>query len=427
MERKYFICNRKEVKNPSDFEGVYMKKNHLQLIEILNAYIKGTDFKLIENVDWDEVKYESYVNNISNIIYRTIKKSKLRKKIPSDTLDEWENNTILIQLREVNQFKEIKKVIRNFNEKQLDIILLKGIIIRNFYNRPEDRVMADGDMLIRECDIDKCKSILIDLGYSIENIENKHEIFVARKAGCKNLEIHRTIRKMIDYKLSNKFEKELWEAVVTYKFNHEEFKGLSLEYLLIHSFFHMARHFESLGFGIRHLLDLVMIINANENNINWEFCFEKLREFKLEKFSKIILGCCKKLFSLNIEEINEEFCRCNDELINEVIDDIFQAGVFGRKENETTFQKSVAKENREHNFTIIQRINMYLFPDIRNMSYKYNYAKKYKSLILVAWIHRFINGIISKEYNFKSKIKFVKAVIKPKDKRKEILNELELI
>lgn len=398
--------------------------NQLQIINILNAYIYNSEFILLKNLDWNEIKEECDLNNISSVVYLTIRKSKNIEILPNELFESWKRETIISSIREVNQFNEISKIIKVFDEEKVNLISLKGIITRNFYNNPENRVMGDGDFLIREDDIEISKKILMNLGYRIVNIQGKHEIFIAQKNGFKSLEFHRTIRRISEYQLNDEFEKDIWENILKMDFENNIIKSLSLEDFILHNFMHMARHFESLGFGIRHLLDIVLILKVNEKNIDWNTCLEKLKKQNLERFSKIILGCCNRLFNLKCCIVNEEFIYENIDLIDLVINDIFEAGIFGKKNNKEIFEKSIAKDNREKNTSILNRINKNLFPDSNSLSEKYSYAKENKALLPIAWVHRITNGLKSAEYNNDAKKTFVVSLIKPNDKRGSLIKEL---
>ena len=60
------------------------------------------------------------------------------------------------------------------------------------------------------------------------------------------------------------------------------------------------------------------------------------------------------------------------------------------------------------------------------MNEKYNYAKKYKILLPIAWIHHLFEGINNKDYSLISKIKILTNTIFIAKKRQNLLNWLEI-
>ena len=83
-------------------------------------------------------------------------------------------------------------------------------------------------------------------------------------------------------------------------------------------------------------------------------------------------------------------------------------------------------ESGSSNIRIIGRFIRLLFPPPNEMNNKYNYAKKYKILVPIAWIHHLIEGLFNKNYNTKNKVGMLLSTISVSTNRSKLLKKLEL-
>ena len=91
------------------------------------------------------------------------------------------------------------------------------------------------------------------------------------------------------------------------------------------------------------------------------------------------------------------------------------------------FAKQLANEvTDDGKNSLIIRYIKFLFPKVDTMSDKYNYAKKYRILTPLAWIHHFCSGVFHKDYRAKDKIKFALSSVNISKKHNALIKELDL-
>ena len=62
-------------------------------------------------------------------------------------------------------------------EENIPVIVLKGLVVRDFYPQPDQRTMSDADILVHKDDVEKVKNLLIDMGYIfLEDHKASHHI-----------------------------------------------------------------------------------------------------------------------------------------------------------------------------------------------------------------------------------------------------------
>ena len=192
----------------------------------------------------------------------------------------------------------------------------------------------------------------------------------------------------------------------------------------------MAAHLAATGFGVRQLCDLVLLVEKKNEEIDWNSFIMKARMYGFEKFSLIMFLLCKELFHMEVPKELEIKSVNNKKYVSALIDEIFEAGVHGKKEMSNQFATQVAFnfEDKDSNATLgaIKRYFRFIFPRIDDMSDKYSYAKKIKILAPIAWIHHLFAGIFTSEYSFKDKFEFLTKGAATAVNRNKLLDWMEL-
>ena len=90
------------------------------------------------------------------------------------------------------------------------------------------------------------------------------------------------------------------------------------------------------------------------------------------------------------------------------------------------FAKELAYDGNNKNDSVINKYMSFLFPQVDQMSEKYDYAKKNKLLTPIAWGHHLCAGVFNKDYSVKDKVKFATSSVSISQKRNNLIKDLEL-
>ncbi|MPQ42616.1 nucleotidyltransferase domain-containing protein [Clostridium tarantellae] len=405
-----------------------MKNYQNQLIELLNSYLKQELIEYNSPMSFEEIIKEAESHKIEEFIYQSIKKNKIMDKCPSELLDELKKHTILTAINQKNHIIRTGEVLSIFKEHSIPVIVLKGLVVRELYANPDLRTMGDADILVHEHNLNRVNDILIELGYREDSRNSSHVVY--KHNNFKTIEVHWTLVNEVFFRGNvENFEKNLWNNAVEVKVSESTALSLGLEDLAIHLFIHMATHIVGSGFGIRQLCDLVLLLDKEEKNINWSYFKEGIEECGVSKFTGAIFGVCNKLFGTKIpKEVSS--IGIDKIVVDELTKDIFESGVFGRKDLSKMFANQLAcnfaEEGNDTLDSVYKRFLSLLFPPIDEMDNRYDYAKKNKVLSPVAWGHHLVNGALNTKYSMKDKINFAKSSVKSSTKRNKLIKRLEL-
>lgn len=401
-----------------------------QIIELLDLAIHGKRFNSFEReIKWIEIIKEGKAHEISALIYSSIYGIKSLKGVSEEALDIWKKNTFFTGVGEISHYKQVGNLLKKFNEREINVIVLKGLVVRELYPKPELRTMGDADILVHEEDLENVKNLLYELDYKLEECEDEHGAhLVFTHERHRSVEVHWTLVND-DYFLGTKeFEKSIWDNSMNIKIGEAEVQSLCWEDLALHLCLHMAVHIVCGGFGLRQLCDLVLLVEKKGNHINWESFMDKVIDCGAEKFILAIFRCCEELFDVKIPMEIIKMGTIENKLVEDLIENIFNSGVFGKKDVIGTLGSDFAysKNEKEKKRSINKKYLELLFPNVENMSDKYNYAKGNKILTPVAWAHHLGAGAFNKNYSFKNKIKFLTKSVSTSKKKRELLEELNL-
>ena len=401
-----------------------MEKYQDQIIDLLNASIhdRKPELNYSKDVDWDKIIEESNAHSITGLLYPALKKYD-NSKLDVDVLNSLKKSTFISAVQQSKHIKETAKILELFNKNNIPVIVLKGLVIRNYYPMPDLRTMCDSDVIIHKEDLEKVRTLLLNEGFREEEDAGHHIAFF--KFGF-NLEVHWTLANETFRKGQECFQEHIWKDARKIQVDGVDTLALSLEDQALHFCAHMASHMAISGFGVRQLADLVLLVEHEGKNINWNSFIKKTKKSGLYKFSIGMFKVCNYLFNMEIpKELKDN--NNDEEVIKLVINDIFTGGVYGQRDLSFTFRAQVGYDIEEDNtISMIKRYIQIILPPPSKLSDRYGYAKKYKILLPIAWIHHIWVGITTKEYDKESKKKFLTSTISNAKSRNKVVRWLEL-
>ena len=405
-----------------------MNNTQHKLIELLSNSIRTTDTLNINpnTLNLECLFKEASFHKIDSLIYSSLDKTLFTKPNDLNILNTQKKIAINTIISQANHIKKTSNILQKFNDNNIPVILLKGLVVRYLYPEPNLRTMCDADILVHPHDLRKVESLLISLNYIKIEESDEHGAHLVFYNNNHVIEVHWRLTNKDYYKGNTSFEDNLWADAKVFNFEGVKVLSLSLEDLALHLCIHMAVHLACHGFGIRQLCDLVLLVEKQGHLIDWNLFLEKAKLSGLEKFSLTIFKICNLLFNMTIPKELYKAEEIKDKYVNIFIDDIFDNGVSGRQEEANIFAKEMAFNSDSNNTSVSKKFLTLLFPPLSKMGEKYNYAKKCKILLPIAWIHHLFEGVNNKDYSLISKIKILTNTIFVAKKRNKLLNWLEI-
>ena len=378
-----------------------MEKTNFESLSLLKSSLKNEKYDG-EKIDFEDLVYiykMSEIHHVVPMIYNAAYNEDFFKECDANFQAMFKSSAfryIFSQIQRTNHFLEVYK---KLSEKNIKILVFKGIIFRNMYNNPDDRISSDEDILIKKEDYEKVKEFFLSEGF--EFIDKGEECAYFSKSTGLCIEVSTSLfsHESKAYGHLNKLFEDVFEKSIKINIDKIDILTLSHEQHLIYIVFHNMKHFLTGGFGIRQVADFSKYIETYGEYINWEKFWSDLKDLNYDTFALNLIEISLKYLGFNNDKITyPDNITSFDELKNSqkyyinsesLINDILDAGVFGastmdRKHTALMTLDAVEDKKKSNRLKAV-------FPNVNYLKDNYTYLQKYPILLPVAWGQRILS------------------------------------
>lgn len=371
--------------------------NYIQnsLMDLLLAGIneEHTNLTIDKSLPIEQLYEEARSHQIHTLIYPVLAKYSKEYSFDETFMEMARKEFLLdIALQDAHA-TQMSEVLKAFHLHQIPVIILKGLVLRDYYPDPALRLMGDGDILVKKEMLEASKSLFLSLGYVPHKANLRHIGF--SYGTFPEIELHTLLSDYEIDAITPTFSDHVWEHALTSTFLNIPVLRLSLYDQIIHLLLHASQHMNSGGFGLRQLCDLVLFLQVHREEINWETLLDLTSCYHIHRFSQALLLVCKKLFHLNLPLPHVQ--GLDENYIDMFIDDIFDAGVYGRKTparaSSSRMIRYMDTKNTQGKLFRVRYGFFFLFPSVRIMKKNYHYLRKCPFLLPISWVHRMARNL----------------------------------
>ena len=268
-----------------------------------------------EKCSWKMLYAIAKKNNVENCISPAI--NNYCGKIPGEIIESWKQEKDNTLYRQLCFEIEREQILRGMEENGISYLLLKGILIANYYPAPGMRWFCDNDILYgyvhknakggyepkgdsqqeqeywkQQAQKELC-AVMQSMGYAVKNLKGSHDVY--QKSPFFNFEMH---HKLVpeDSGLAE-YYRNPWKRAISveehlsgeYLVNDELTANIPVQFRFtdedeyLYFVAHAYKHFDNSGCGIRTLVDEYVILQKKEN-LDWEYIDRELSQMKLVQF-----------------------------------------------------------------------------------------------------------------------------------------------
>lgn len=385
------------------------------LIQILAAFTNGRSISSFQDVSLEALYQTAQKHNVAGIVSSMIQPV-LKTYVENPAARKFQESYMATIFRSVQMEEEVKLFADRMDEGGIPYAFFKGYELRELYPNPELRTMGDVDVLVRDEDMEKTAQILNGLGYTNEG--EGGAVWT-----CKNevlsYEIHRRLAfgkywNQVDYE---SYFAKAFDWLLPEPGSHRDLKGasdavseksrryFSLEDHFIFLCFHLAKHLNDTGAGIRMVMDIALYLKAYQEQMDWSYIWEECRKIRLDIFVKTLLRACREWFQCPSEAEIARIEAAGSGLPDDVTDGgvlerlksyIMTGGMFGfeRDDSIRRLRKGI-NEHTDHASALIRARALWklAFPGRKHMAYFMPAVEQYRILLPLAWIKRWTRGL----------------------------------
>lgn len=399
------------------------------LVALLSDYIHGSRGKYVSAVvpenmhlteeNWRELQRLAYIHGVGGMLYLALKESRLG--IPREA-GRFRRDFDFAVMHAVKQELEMTALEEAFREAGIRHIFFKGWEIRNYYPVPEVRMMSDVDFLIQKEDTQRACKALEDAGFVQE--QAGVDVLCYDKNAL-HLEMHRQIREVFD----NGSDCTAWFADA---FSHGIFKEndcrgyFSPEYHFVFLLFHLAKHINSMGAGVRMFLDIAVFWKHFADEMDLKEVWRMLDELNLRVFTESVFWLCGEWFHVEIPGGSMP----EKELYEQLTEYVFQGGIYGKHKRTiaglysrgSVTEDNIGKTGRQKRESLVR----YFFPTRKQMEGVLPAVRKYPVLLPAAWMLRWCRGLFLRRKHSVKVLKEIRQGSPEAEKEYRMLKKLGL-
>ena len=303
-------------------------------------------------LDWEYVAETAQSNGITPLLYYHLKNIRFCQDIASTTIEQFKKTYLSNTARNMFLGHELCRLLYEFSEKQIEVIVLKGATLANLvYPDPGLRIYGDIDILVKEDELPMVEELVAGLRYANTGDSIKQQFhkekhyhltpFVQLDSKIP-LEIHFNVTRRFDINIDS-----WWDRSTVEKIMGCAVRVLSPNDFFLHLCIHTAKH------GIRNIelrdfCDISECIKYYGESIDWNLFQKEIDQYPIRSEVYSFLYYAKRMFctevsclewltyqkaDLALVSLLEEliFCKDRDSIYTEAISRIFvQDGFQGK-------------------------------------------------------------------------------------------------
>lgn len=344
----------------------------------------------VEDINLSSLLSLAQAHGVTNLLYPAFRKLPIELRPAEAAMHMCKQITYAAATRHAVQENELSTVLRSFHEAQIEVLPLKGCVIKKLYPLPEYRYMSDVDLLFPATEAKKVQCILERMGFTTVRFAMGETDLYISPLGM-NYELHRSLQEEGSSQTAKMFLSRLLDVAVP------SARGDSLqlppEEHYIYILLHIVKHLSSGGAGLRSVMDVWAC------KTGWNFNREKLAALLAENELTAFAQTIEKLADVWFMGAPEDPLAC------ELGEYLIAGALFGTEERRVASRMLRQPSDGGKNAYWRRRI----FPAYSTMCSYFPVVKKCPIVLPFAWLYRVFRGIFGKRKKLAKEQELVEA------------------
>lgn len=281
-------------------------------------------------------------------------------------------------------------------EKGTRPLVVKGILCRELYPKPDLRISADEDLLVAEEELPTVLAVLRKAGMTVEDPDAEQVLACRDSRTGLYLELHRTLFPAFSevYGGLNRFFDDAFTCAVEVPVEGGSVWSLCPESHLLYLILHSFKHFLHSGFGIRQVCDICLFTEAYGAEVNWNRLADRLAKARADVFAANLLAIGREHLGVSRypEAAEAWMAGFGDELdCGDLLADLLASGIYGSsslsRQHSSLITLNAVKAGTGSGGGA-HRVLRTVFPPRKDLLRAYPYLERYPWLLPAAWVQR---------------------------------------
>ena len=370
------------------------------LLLALQAGLNQTTVKWqqpMETKKWAELFLLAAAHKVLPMVYEAVYACPAAKQADPRLFAAYKQQTMLSVMQQARKTGEFLELYEYLGKSGVTPLVVKGIVCRSLYPKPDHRPSGDEDLLIPEAQFARCHQAMLDYGMELVDpgidLNSAYEVPYRKPDSPLYIELHKRLfpPESEAYGDLNRFFPENVRKTRTLTVDGKQLVTLDDTEHMLYLICHALKHFLHSGFGIRQVSDIALFANAYGKELDWQRLLDCCKEIHGEIFAAALFRIGEKYLTLSPEqaEIPEAW---RSILADEqpLLEDLLDSGIYGdatmsRKHSSTMTLDAVAAEKHGKRAAGLRKT---LFPAAKQLEGRYPYLKNKPYLLPIAWLQR---------------------------------------
>lgn len=252
-------------------------------------------------IKWDELLNTAFSQGIAPLVYKSLKDIPEKAHVPEDVMGKLKMAYHGNVARNMYLYSELELILRAFDEKGIEVMLLKGIALAGtVYGDIGLREMGDIDLLVKEEHLPLAKTIMSELNYEMQRNGRTEEWYRANhfhlppfvhKEKSIVVEIHwKVAQDSVGINVNN-----WWERAKGLKWEKTSLLITAPEDMMLHICLSLY-HGSYKKMALRGLCDINHTIRFFSEEINWKLFHETVSRSRIARPVYSLLFLVRKFF-----------------------------------------------------------------------------------------------------------------------------------
>lgn len=295
-----------------------------------------------------------------------------------DLRDRWQKSMEANTAKNMVQLAERDRILDKLTGEHIDVLPLKGSRMIEMYPSPEQRQMADLDILVRSRDQERVRDCMKELDYEVERYDVTNED-TYRKMPFMHVEMHHDLfAKTSRFENLKEYYDDPWLRAVPDEENGFCYH-LTREDFYLYLLAHFYKHFASGGCGIRNVMDIYVLLDRYGDSLDEDYLGNELRKLGLSEFRETMERLARQWFSPVFHE---------DPVDEEIEMTLFTSGAYGLRDNSR--RAGLQRMEEKYSSKLLAKsayIFSLMFPSYDRLIVKYPRFKGHRKILPLLWVY----------------------------------------
>lgn len=360
-----------------------MTENEL-LLNSISAFLKGERITAPKETDWQELIQKAEQQKLLPAVYEVLGAS-----MPESVQRACKASVACGLIAQSQRTAEFLKAYSELGDAGISPLVIKGIICRSTYDKPDYRTSSDEDLFVPAENYPAFHAKMLELGFEAAepDYKNAHEQRYFRNGLM--IEGHWKLFPQTSSTLDafNSYTEEFCSRAQTVTVDGTKIKTLEPTDHMIFLLFHAYKHFINSGVGIRQICDIAQWSKHFE--LDWQRVHRAMKSICGEYFAAAIFDAGEKYFGMKFPDAWERAdCKA-------LLDDALDGGIYGsadmsrKHSGPMTIEAVEAGGKGKRGAPLVKAV----FPNRAVMETSYPWVKKSAALLPAAWCARIFRYI----------------------------------